>query len=140
MQLSFKRSFVLLVAVPWITGAAPPPPDPSAALLGIWSNPTGHVRIRITQCEPHLCGTIVYASDQAKADAAKAGTADLIGLNLFQQLSLQSDGDWRGRVLVPDLSRTVDGRIHVIDTATLNIEGCMFGHLACKDQKWSRIN
>jgi len=109
------------------------------SIKGVWANPSGHVHVRIAECGTQLCGTVVYATDQAKADAAKAGTPDLIGVNLFREFGRKSDGIWQGKVLVPDLKKTVSGQISVIDANTLDVKGCLFGHVACKDQKWTRM-
>jgi uncharacterized protein (DUF2147 family) len=83
---------------------------------------------------------VVYATDKARADAAKAGTIELIGTSLFHEFQPDPNGGWDGKVLVPDLKKSVSGRIRVIDANTLDVQGCMFGHLACKDQKWTRVD
>lgn len=109
-------------------------------LIGVWSNPSGSVHVRIAACEEQLCGTVVYASEQAKADAAKAGTPELIGINLFRKFEPRENGSWRGKVLVPDLKRTVSGTLKMVDASTLDVQGCVFGHIACEDQRWSRVS
>jgi uncharacterized protein (DUF2147 family) len=113
--------------------------DALAAIEVVWSNPSGHVHIKIAPCDPHFCGTVFYANDKARADAAKVGTTDLVGTNLFHSFQPDAKGGWDGKVLVPDLNKSVAGRIQVVDASTLDVEGCMFGHLACKDQKWTRV-
>ena len=109
-------------------------------LFGVWSNPSGSVHVRIAPCENQLCGTVVYASDKAKADAAKAGTPELIGINLFRKFEPRDNGSWRGKVLVPDLKRTVSGTLKMVDASALDVQGCVFGHIACKDQRWTRVS
>lgn len=109
------------------------------SIKGVWANPSGHVHVRIAECGTQLCGTVVYATDQAKADAAKAGTPNLIGVNLFREFGQKSEGIWEGKVLVPDLKKTVSGQISVIDANRLDVKGCLFGHVACKDQQWTRM-
>lgn len=118
---------------------APSAASPIGSIKGVWANPTGHVHVRISECGTQLCGMVVYATDQAKADAAKAGTSDLIGVNLFHEFDEKPDGTWHGKVLVPDLKKTVSGRISVIDGNTLDVQGCLFGHVGCEDQKWTRM-
>ena len=58
---------------------------PNEAIMGVWANPSGSVRVRIEECGTKLCGVVVYANEKAKADAAKAGTDVLIGINLFRE-------------------------------------------------------
>ena len=53
--------------------------------MGVWANPSGSVRVRIEECGTKLCGVVVYANEKAKADAAKAGTDVLIGINLLRE-------------------------------------------------------
>ena len=109
-------------------------------LFGVWSNPSGSVHVRIAPCEAQLCGTVVYASDKAKADAAKAGTPELIGINLFRKFEPRDNGSWRGKVLVPDLKRTVSGTLKMVDASALAVQGCVYGHIACKAQRWTRVS
>ena len=111
-----------------------------ASLFGVWSNPSNSVHVRIAACGDEVCGTVVFANEKAKADSAKAGTKELIGTNLFRKFSRRKDGTWHGKVLVPDLKRTVSGRLKIIDDRTLDVQGCVFGHVACKDQKWARVS
>lgn len=115
-------------------------PPSGEDLFGVWSNPSGSVHVRIAPCEEQLCGTVVYASDKAKSDAARAGTPELVGVNLFRKFEPRDNGSWRGKVLVPDLKRTVSGTLTRVDVSTLDVQGCVFGHIACKDQRWSRVS
>tara|TARA_R110000787_G_scaffold133035_2_gene245313 strand:- start:4318 stop:4737 length:420 start_codon:yes stop_codon:yes gene_type:complete len=110
------------------------------AILGVWSNPSGSVHVRIKECGTKLCGVVVYATEKAKSDAAQAGTAVLIGINLFREFDRYDRNKWRGKVLVPDLDRTVSGELKPISGNTLQVHGCMFGHVACKNQKWTRVS
>ena len=70
---------------------------PNEAILGIWSNPSGSVHVQIEDCGVKLCGVIVYASESAKADAARAGTDELIGLNLSAISTNTIPGDGAAR-------------------------------------------
>ena len=120
-------------------GVTPPKKPRPPSLFGVWQNPSASVHIKTAKCGASVCGTVVYANEKAKADAARGGTANLLGLNLFQSFAQQSQGVWEGKVLVPDLDRTVTGKITLIDAKSMNVEGCMFGHIACKDQVWTRV-
>lgn len=80
-----------------------------APVVGTWRNPSGSVRIAIRPCGPNLCGTVVAASDKAKADAARGGTPNLIGSRLFDGLTPAGPNRWTGRVFVPDLNRSFNG-------------------------------
>ena len=77
-----------------------------AATYGIFRNPSGNVDVKLADCGKQLCGTIVRASAKAKADAAKAGQANIIGMQLFRNLTPapQPRGQprrWDGEVYIP---------------------------------------
>lgn len=109
-------------------------------VLGTWRNPTGSVRIAIRPCGPNLCGTVVAASDKAKADAARGGTPNLIGTRLFDGLTPAGPNRWTGRVFVPDLNRSFNGEVVLVNRNTVDVKGCVVRNHLCKDQRWSRVS
>ncbi len=106
---------------------------------GIWRNPQDSVHVQSRHCGADMCGTVVWANDKAKADAARGGTEQLIGLDLFQQFTIDRRGTWHGKVYVPDIGKTFSGTVTVIDKNTLKGSGCLLGHIGCKSQVWTRI-
>jgi len=122
----------LVVAVPALAQGA----DRS---VGIWRNPQNSVHVRSDHCGTSMCGTVVWANDKAKADAARGGTEALIGSQLFRDFRKDAHGNWRGRVFVPDINKTFSGRIEVIDANTLKGSGCLVGGIGCKSQTWTRV-
>ena len=114
-----------------------------AANYGVFRNPSGSVEARLADCGKQLCGTIVSASGKAKADAAKAGQANIIGMHLFRNLTPtpQPKGRprrWDGKVYIPDKDRTVSGSA-ILDGKILSVKGCLLGDKLCKSQKWTRV-
>ncbi len=114
----------------------------AAATYGVFSNPSGSVKVRLADCGKHLCGTIVAASAKARADAAKAGQTRLIGMQLFRNLAPvpQPKGAprrWEGGVYIPDKDKTVSGHA-TLTGRILRIEGCLLGDALCKTQEWIR--
>lgn len=107
--------------------------------FGLWSNPKGSVHVRALPCGPKMCGVVVWANDKAKADAARGGTAQLIGETLFRDFKPTGSNIWRGKVFVPDIGKTFSGTITLIDKDHLEGKGCLLGGLGCKSQIWSRI-
>jgi uncharacterized protein (DUF2147 family) len=107
--------------------------------IGVWSNPQNSVHVRSDHCGKSMCGTVVWANDKAKADARKAGTPDIIGLQLFRDFSRDKNGEWRGKVFVPDIRKTFHGTIRIIDENTLAGTGCLIGRVGCRTQTWKRI-
>ena len=74
--------------------------------FGVWRNPSNSVHVRAEPCGARMCGVVVWASDKAKADAARGGTPQLIGARLFRDFRQEKPGVWRGRVFVPDINKT----------------------------------
>jgi uncharacterized protein (DUF2147 family) len=114
-----------------------------AATYGVFSNPSGSVRVRLADCGDQLCGTIVAADSKARADAAKAGQNKLIGMQLFRDLVPvpQPKGApkrWEGRVYIPDKDQTVAGHA-TLKGRILEVEGCLLGDALCKSQDWVRV-
>ncbi|MBC7522307.1 MAG: DUF2147 domain-containing protein [Sandarakinorhabdus sp.] len=114
-----------------------------AAKHGVFRNPSGSVHVRVADCGRQLCGTIVWADEKARADSAKAGQKNIIGMQLFRDLKPvpQPAGKprrWEGDVYIPDKDRTVSGNA-VLDGRTLRVEGCLLGDKLCKGQDWVRV-
>jgi uncharacterized protein (DUF2147 family) len=107
---------------------------------GRWTNPTGSVTVAIAECGAALCGTVVAASDRAKKDAAKGGTATLVGTPLMTGFTSKGDGKWRGRLFVPDINYRSHADLTLIDSNTLKVRGCMAGRMLCKSQLWKRAD
>ncbi|ODT88655.1 DUF2147 domain-containing protein [Phenylobacterium sp. SCN 70-31] len=136
----FRRTLIstALAAVALATPAASAA-QPSG-VEGVWRNPKNSVHIRIQPCGEHLCGYVVWATEDAKEDARKGGTANLVGSQLLRNFSPSKSGSWRGRVFVPDLNATFSGSAQLVDENTLRARGCLIAGLGCKSQNWKRIS
>jgi uncharacterized protein (DUF2147 family) len=110
-------------------------PEPS----GVWRNPKNSVHIRIQPCGAHVCGTVVWANARAQEKARKAGTPNLIGKQLLQEFRAEGPNAWGGRVFVPDIARTVSGRLKKAGPNSVVASGCLLGRFLCKSQTWTRI-
>ena len=108
-------------------------------ITGAWRNPAGSVEVAMAPCGPRLCGTIVWASDQAQDDAARGGTDRLIGTQLFRGLVADGRNHWSGEVFVPDLGRTLAGTLEMVDSRTIEVGGCVIPGLVCQTQSWTRV-
>lgn len=106
---------------------------------GVWANPANSVHVAFKRCGPAICGTVVWASDKAKADAAKGSADRLVGQQLFRDFVEASPGHWDGKVFVPDIGQSVTGTITLVDARTLVGEGCVVKGFGCKAQTWKRI-
>ena len=111
---------------------------------GVWANPSKSVQVRFAPCgrgqdAQLMCGTVIWASEQAKADAARGGSDRLVGTRLFTDFEEEEPGRWAGTVFIPDIGREVEGTITQVDAKTLVGEGCLFGGLGCRQQRWRRV-
>ncbi len=119
-----------------LLASAASPPD---GIEGVWRNPHNSVHIRYEPCgKGAICGTVVWASDKAIADARRGGTENLIGTPIFRNLYRNGPNRWKGSVFVPDIRKTFSGTV-TIDGDQMIGRGCLVLGVGCKSQTWSRI-
>lgn len=107
---------------------------------GRWVHPNGSVTVAISECGEAWCGTVVSASDKAKADAAKGGTKALVGTQLMSGFTPAGEGKWKGRLFVPDINFRARAELRLLDANRLSVRGCMAGRMLCKSQTWTRAD
>lgn len=128
------RLFLALVA-PFALSAATLPDD---GIAGVWSNPRNTVHIRYEPCGRAMCGTVVWASDKAIADARRGGTDNLIGTQIFRNLYKAGANKWRGKVFVPDINKTFSGTVTIQGDRMIG-RGCLVLGVGCRAQTWTRV-
>jgi uncharacterized protein (DUF2147 family) len=131
-------AIVLSALVP-LAPADAAPASGSDAVTGMWINPHHSVAVQNQFCGNALCGHVVWASADAKADARDSGVASLIGTDLLQDYRPSGRGSWKGTVFVPDLGRRFSSEIDVLAADRIRISGCILHGLICKSQIWTRI-
>jgi len=129
----FTAAFTALAALFTVSSA-------QAADLGVWTGPKDNVRVAIKSCGDSTCGTVVYASPKAEADARKSGLTTLVGQQLLRDFEPTKNGNMRGKVFVPTLKVTLVGTAEFVDARTMKAKGCVLGGLLCKSQTWHRID
>lgn len=122
-----------------ILALAAAPADAAAPIEGLWTNPSGSVVIAIAPCGVAWCGTVKWASDKAKQDAAK-GTDRLVGAELLSSLRRTDDSRWTGRLFVPDQKLRVKAKLQLLGDRQLRVSGCALGKSLCKSQLWTRTD
>ena len=135
----FLPALIAALGLALATGAQSQAPAPEASVFGLWRNPKGSVEVDIRPCGANACGTIVWANAKAKEDARKAGTKELIGLQVFRDLRQDQSGAWRGRVFAPDMGMTFSGTARLVGAQNLRAKGCVLAGIICKSQLWTRV-
>lgn len=97
------------------------------------------MRLELRPCGDFICGYVIWASDVARAAAARINRKDLVGQQLLRDFTLDDDGIARGKAYVPDLGLTFKGSARHIDRDTIRIKGCVVSNLICKSQVWNRV-
>lgn len=111
---------------------------PQASIEGKWRSPGGNSIIGIAPCGGNLCGTVVWASAKAKADARKA-TDQLVGAQLLTNLRPKRTG-WLGKLFIPDKNMRVTAKLQMIGANQLKVSGCALGRSLCKSALWTRAD
>lgn len=106
---------------------------------GLWLNPRGTVAVRTGDCDGKLCGWIVWANSEAKADAKSSGIDQLIGIELLEDYTPDGAGKWSGSVYVPDMGHHFSSTIRQLSPSELKVQGCLIGGFICKSQIWQRV-
>jgi uncharacterized protein (DUF2147 family) len=134
------RRTLISALVATATLAAPAVASAQESIYGVWRNPKNSVHINIQPCGELLCGRVVWANDNAKEDAKKGGTPNLVGSQLLRNFAPSKTGIWKGKVFVPDMNVTVSGSAELLDGNTLKARGCIFAGIGCKSQNWKRVS
>ena len=113
-------------------------PLAAADIEGRWRSPGGNSIIEIAPCGGDFCGTVAWASDRARKDAAKS-TDQLIGTQLLTGLQERKPGRWQGRLFIPDKNMRVTAKIQLASPQQLKVSGCAAG-VICSSQLWNRFD
>lgn len=111
----------------------------AAPIEGQWRSPGGNSIIAIAPCGSALCGTVTWASEKAKKDAAKT-TSQLVGTQLLTAVQPVSEGRWQGRLFIPDKNMRVTAKIMLAGSSQLKVSGCLAGKALCKSALWTRVD
>jgi len=104
---------------------------------GLWRSPGGNSIISIAPCAAAMCGTIAWASDQAKKDSRKV-TDQLVGTQILTGLAKDRKGRWIGKLFIPDKNMRVTAKIDLVGADQLKVSGCAAGKALCRSVLWTR--
>ena len=123
-----------LSAIALLLGSSP---LAAADIEGRWRSPGGNSIMEIAPCGSAMCGTVAWASERAKKDAAKA-TDQLIGTQLLTGLEEKKPGRWQGTLFIPDRNMRVKAKLKLRPDGRLQVSGCALGKILCRSEYWSR--
>lgn len=137
------KTSLSLVAIATLLATCPPTMaqnrDLPSRAEGLWLNPRGSVAVQTGDCSGKLCGWIVWANAQAKADAKESGIDHLVGIALLENYVSNGTGSWSGTLYVPDMGHRFSSTITELSPNELKVQGCLIGGFICKSQIWQRI-
>ena len=115
------------------------PASAQASVEGRWTNPKRSVVIEVGRCGAAWCGTVVWATPKAKANARKGGTENLIGTRILSGARPVGPNVYKGRAFVPRRNIHSSATIRQTGPNAMVVEGCALAGLLCKEQRWTRI-
>jgi uncharacterized protein (DUF2147 family) len=132
-----------LVSVAAVASARPDvEPDPArssgAPWAGTWTNMNHTMHVRATRCGDAMCGIVVWADEQTKADIAARGRK-LIGTQVFRDFRQTGANEWKGVVYVPAINKSIPGRIELTDPESITASACILGPIGCQTRHYKRI-
>lgn len=128
-----------IIALLLIAAQAAAQPTHAQSIDGRWTNPDKSVIIQIAPCGDRRCGTVEWASEEAKADARK-NAPNLVGTQLLTNLAPASASLWKGRIFVPDRNIRASAKITVMNADQIKVAGCALGGIICDSQIWVRAS
>jgi uncharacterized protein (DUF2147 family) len=137
MGVKMKRFGLILIST--VALSAPALAQKPVTPTGVWQSPGGNTRLRLSKCGANICGKVAWASPKAKADAARGGHPNLVGMNLFENFSRTGPNSFSGRVFVPDINRSFNGTLTVTNPTTINVRGCLVRNTGCRSETWTRV-
>jgi uncharacterized protein (DUF2147 family) len=115
------------------------PASALASVEGRWTNPKRSVVIEVGRCGEAWCGTVVWATPKAKANARKGGTDNLIGTRILSGARPVGANVYKGRAFVPRRNIHSSATIRQTGPNAMVVEGCALAGLLCKEQRWTRV-
>ena len=129
------------IALVALAAAVPMTASAQASIEGRWKNPKGSVIVRITSCGNAICGTVIEASDKAKATARRGGTPHLVGTRILSGVRPAGDGVFKGQAFDPKRNIRAPATIRQVGPNAIEVRGCaLAGMLLCKEQRWTRVS
>jgi uncharacterized protein (DUF2147 family) len=117
---------------------------------GVWLSADGRVKVRVTNCDGALCGTVVWLKEPLDAQTQRPRTDKLnpdvnkrdrpmLGLQVVQGLRPLSENEWSGLIYNADEGQSYNINLTLVGSTKLSLEGCILAAF-CKVQTWTRAD
>ncbi|MFN0194632.1 MAG: DUF2147 domain-containing protein [Aestuariivirga sp.] len=136
---SFAAAAMLLLAV----GTA----QADTGALGVWRMNNGKVTVRVANCGPNLCGTIIALAKpldkkgRPKVDKDNPNPAlrsrPVIGLRILNDMTPAGGNKWQGSIYNADDGRTYSSTMRLSGN-NMKVKGCVL--FICKSLTFTRVN
>jgi uncharacterized protein (DUF2147 family) len=130
-----RRFFLALTVL--LISLAPASANARSNLEGRWKK--GNMEIVIAPCGRALCGTVVKASANQQAKAARGSATNLIGARLIDNIQPTGADTYRADVFVADRDANAHGTIRQVGPNRLNVRGCVW-MVICRTTSWERVS
>jgi uncharacterized protein (DUF2147 family) len=121
--------------------------DPS----GVWLTQSGGSRIKLSDCNGAICGTVVWLKEPNDPDTGKPKTdknnsdatkrsRPIIGVPIVLGMKPAGTDKWTGQLYNAEDGKTYSGNLTFSGGNTLQLQGCALGGLVCKGQTWTKVN
>jgi uncharacterized protein (DUF2147 family) len=101
--------------------------DAPATPLGDWKTEVGKGSVRIEYCGRALCGYLLDAASNAKAEP------------VLINMKPKASSEWSGNVYSRDSAETYYGTMMMKGPNSLRVEACALGRFFCSGNVWTRI-
>ncbi len=133
-----EHVFVSVALLSLAAVAGPAQASKASAFDGRWTSPKRNLIINIAPCGSAHCGTVVWASAFAEAEARKGGTPSLVGRQLISGVRPDGKGGYKGRAFLPKQNIHATATIRQAGPNAMIVKGCAM-RVICKSQRWTRV-
>jgi uncharacterized protein (DUF2147 family) len=117
---------------------------------GVWLSADGRVKVRVTDCNGALCGTVVWLKEPIDPQTHRPRTDKLnpkvnnrdrpmLGLQVVHGLKPVGENKWSGPIYNADEGHSYNVNLTLISPTKVALKGCLLG-VFCKVQTWTRAN
>lgn len=128
-----------LLSAPFATLSA----DMADKVVGVWLRPQNGSHIKFYKCGASLCAKVAKVTDPSRKDVnnpnPKLRTRPVVGVLIMNGAKKTNANSWEGKLYSTDSGKTFNGTVTILDASSLQLRGCVFARLLCRNENWSRV-